>query len=87
MKIENRAELQKLREKFLYQIEKQTKKIYVCGGTGCVAGGSLEIFDRLKELIEEKGIVCQVELYEEVEGECTSMKKSGATAFVKWDRC
>ena len=48
MKIENRAELQKLREKFLYQIEKQTKKIYVCGGTGCVAGGSLEIFDRLK---------------------------------------
>ena len=45
MKIENRAELQKLREIFLYQIEKQTKKIYVCGGTGCVAGGSLEKFD------------------------------------------
>ncbi len=81
MKIENRAELQKLREKFLYQIEKQTKKIYVCGGTGCVAGGSLEIFDRLKELIEEKGIVCQVELYEEVEGECISMKKSGCHGF------
>ena len=81
MKIGNRAELQKLREKFLYQIEKQTKKIYVCGGTGCVAGGSLEIFDRLKELIEEKGIVCQVELFEEGEGECISMKKSGCHGF------
>ena len=50
MAIENREMLQKSREAFLEQIDRQTKKIYVCGGTGCVAGGSMEIYERLKEL-------------------------------------
>ena len=30
--------------------ELQTEKVIVCGGTGCVAGGSLKVFDRLREL-------------------------------------
>lgn len=49
MAIENREMLQKSREAFLEQIDRQTKKIYVCGGTGCVAGGSMEIYERLKD--------------------------------------
>ena len=30
----------------------QPEKILVCAGTGCVAGGALQIFARLKELME-----------------------------------
>ena len=52
MIIQNREQLQALRAASLKQIDKQTKKIYVCGGTGCVAGGSMEIYEELKKYIE-----------------------------------
>lgn len=81
MAIENREMLQKSREAFLEQIDRQTKKIYVCGGTGCVAGGSMEIYERLKELIEEKGLHCQVNLEKEEEGNHIGLKKSGCHGF------
>ena len=81
MAIENREMLQKSREAFLEQIDRQTKKIYVCGGTGCVAGGSMEIYERLKELIEEKGLNCQVNLEKEEEGKHIGLKKSGCHGF------
>ena len=76
MAIENREMLQKSREAFLEQIDRQTKKIYVCGGTGCVAGGSMEIYERLKELIEEKGLNCQVNLEKEEEGKIIKIDPS-----------
>lgn len=81
MRIENRQALQTSREAFLDQINKQVKKIYICGGTGCVAGGSMEIFDRLQELIEAKGLKCEVNLEKEVEGDSIGLKKSGCHGF------
>lgn len=81
MVIENRASLQKSRAAFLEQIDRQTKKIYVCGGTGCVAGGSMEIYERLKQLIEERGIKCQVKLEKEEQGDHVGLKKSGCHGF------
>ena len=74
MVIENRAALQEARDAFLGQIDHQTKKIYVCGGTGCVAGGSMEIFEKLQKLIEERGIKCQVKLEKEEEGNHVGLK-------------
>ncbi|MEG0829589.1 MAG: NADH-quinone oxidoreductase subunit NuoF [Anaerovoracaceae bacterium] len=82
MKIQNRQQLIKLRGKCLQEIEGQKKKIYVCGGTGCVAGGSMEIFDKLKELIEAKGITCEVKLEKEDEhNNRVGLKKSGCHGF------
>lgn len=81
MVIENRASMQKSRAAFLEQIDNQTKKIYVCGGTGCVAGGSMEIYERLKQLIEEKGVKCQVKLEKEEKGDHVGLKKSGCHGF------
>ena len=59
----------------------ETRKILVCGGTGCVAGGSLEIYDRLKELMRQKGIPVDVELAEEPHGDVVGLKKSGCHGF------
>ncbi|MCI9597139.1 MAG: NADH-quinone oxidoreductase subunit NuoF [Firmicutes bacterium] len=73
--------MQKSRAAFLEQIDNQTKKIYVCGGTGCVAGGSMEIYERLKQLIEEKGVKCQVKLEKEEQGDHVGLKKSGCHGF------
>ena len=52
MKIKDRKQLDKYRKEFLSHIDTQLKKVYVCGGTGCVAGGSVEIYHEIKKLIE-----------------------------------
>ena len=63
-------------------LDRENIKILVCGGTGCVAGGSLQIFDRLKALLEERGLNVEVELahepHGELHGETIGMKKSGS---------
>ena len=57
-RINTRAELEQKREHFIQCLATQDKQILICGGTGCVAGGSLKIYDRLKELMEERDIAC-----------------------------
>lgn len=66
----------------LYQkaLEKQTKKILVCAGTGCVAGGSLTIYDELIRLIGEQGLCCEVTLEKEPH-DAIGVKKSGCHGF------
>ena len=61
--------------------ECEKRKILVCCGTGCVAGGSLKIFDKLKERMEELGLPCKVELALEPEGDVIGLKKSGCHGF------
>ena len=81
MKINNRNELIKRREEYLAHLETQKKKVYVCGGTGCVAGGSMEIYEELKRLIEEKGLRCDITLEADACGDSIGLKKSGCHGF------
>ncbi|HMA58733.1 MAG TPA: NADH-quinone oxidoreductase subunit F, partial [Halanaerobiales bacterium] len=46
-------------------IENEGLKVLVCAGTGCVANGSLEIFEDLKEKVESLEMPVKVELFEE----------------------
>jgi NADH-quinone oxidoreductase subunit F len=80
-KLLSRNDLIELRKVCESAFAAETKKILVCGGTGCVAGGSLNIYARLRELLEEKGIPVEVELAEEPHGEVVGMKKSGCHGF------
>jgi NADH-quinone oxidoreductase subunit F len=75
-----REELVKLRSIYEASLAAETKKILVCAGTGCISSGSLEIFDRLTELIREHGEACSVELQEEPH-DAVGMKKSGCHGF------
>lgn len=81
MKINNRTELIQYRETFLKHLEQQKKKVYVCGGTGCVAGGSMEIYQHLKERIENSGMNCEISLDADSCGESIGLKKSGCHGF------
>lgn len=81
MILKNREELDITRKNYENSIKLQQKKILVCCGTGCVAGGSLHIFDRLTELIREKGLVCTVELAEDPHSDSIGVKKSGCHGF------
>ena len=79
--IKNREELKKFRKAAAAAYEAQSKKLIVCGGTGCVAGGSLKIHGRLKELLEQQGIGVEVELQKEPHDGSVGLKKSGCHGF------
>jgi len=79
MKVNSIQELIDTSHIFKNSLDKQYKKVLVCGGTGCVAGGALEVYDKIKKLIEEKGLLAKVELYEEDKG--IGIKKSGCHGF------
>lgn len=79
MLIHNISELKEKKELYKASLDKQYKKVIVCGGTGCVAGGSLNVYEELKRLVEEKGILTEVDLEKEDQG--IGMKKSGCHGF------
>lgn len=81
MRINTREELEQRRIEYKKSLDSQRKQILVCAGTGCVAGGSLKIYDRLKTLIEEKGLKCSVVLEKEPHDESIGIKKSGCHGF------
>lgn len=62
-------------------LDAQKIRLLVCAGTGCVAGGSIEIYKRLIELCKEKGLNVQVQLEKEVDHDAIGVKKSGCNGF------
>lgn len=79
--LKDRQELKAFREECVKAYNAYKRKILVCAGTGCVSSGSLHIYDKLKELIEAKGIHCAVELEHEPESDGVALKKSGCHGF------
>ena len=80
-KLENRQQLQELRAACEAAAKKETRKILVCAGTGCVSGGSLDIYAALKAKMEERGIACEVELGHVPHDDVVGLKKSGCHGF------
>ena len=79
--LKTRSDLVRAREEFRAALDAQTRKILVCAGTGCVAGGALGLYDELKRLIAEAGVPLTVELDEESHGSSVGLKKSGCHGF------
>ncbi len=77
----NRDDLNAARAHYKSALDLLKKKILVCAGTGCVAGGSLEIYAELVRLIEQKGIACAVSLEKEPHEDSVGVKKSGCHGF------
>ena len=46
-KLAMRDDLIRMREECVQAAEYETKLVLVCGGTGCVSGGSLDIYAKL----------------------------------------
>ena len=80
MKIHNRKELTMMREKYRASLNSQRKQILICAGTGCVAGGSLKIYDRMQEIMKEKGLEFSLVLEKEPH-DTVGIKKSGCHGF------
>lgn len=79
--LKTRQDLINLRKVYQKSLTAQKKKILVCAGTGCVSSGSLDIYNRLTEILNKEGIPCSVELQKEPHDDEIGMKKSGCHGF------
>ncbi len=79
--LNSREDLRNLRDVYQDSAKTEKKKILVCAGTGCVAGGSLEIYQKLIDIMREKNINCSVELVKEPHEDSVGVKRSGCHGF------
>ena len=75
-KLNSRQDFQKAREAYKKALDAEKRKVIVCAGNGCIASGSLAIYDKFTEIIKAKNIACSLELKEEP-AHSVSLKKGG----------
>ena len=81
MRINTREELEARRAEYAASLKTQRKQILICAGTGCVAGGSLNIFAKMQEILISRGIKCSLVLEKEPHDDSVGLKKSGCHGF------
>ncbi|MDR2842050.1 MAG: NADH-quinone oxidoreductase subunit F, partial [Spirochaetaceae bacterium] len=64
-KLANRDALKKARETYKKSLDAQKRRILICAGNGCIASGSLDVYNKIAEIIKSKNIACDVEMKEE----------------------
>ena len=79
MKLNTREELMSFRAGCKAALDQQKFRILVCGGTGCIASGSMKVYEKLCEVVRSRGIDVEVALKDHVDhGESTvGVKKCG----------
>ena len=87
MRLNSREDLINARALAKKQMEQEKYRILICAGTGCLAGGSLKIYEKLSELAKAHGDIVDVEFGAEIahdsDGTCPvgGIKKSGCHGF------
>jgi len=81
LQINSPSEIVEMREYCQAAFARQKVRFLVCAGTGCIAGGSLDVYEELKRLINERGIPVDVELLFEGQDSDAGIGKSGCHGF------
>ncbi|MEA4961909.1 NAD(P)H-dependent oxidoreductase subunit E, partial [Lutispora sp.] len=79
MKLRNKADFKEFSKLCEEALQRQNKKVLICAGTGCVSSGSIEIYEKIKSLIEAKGLLAEIEFTEDNCG--IGVSKSGCHGF------
>ena len=72
------------------EAERAGASILICAGTGCIAGGSLEIYDYIQAECQRRGMEVHISLIHEGEPEAPDeahdlhLKKAAVTASARW---
>ncbi|MBE6852888.1 MAG: NADH-quinone oxidoreductase subunit NuoF [Ruminococcus sp.] len=79
--LKSREELKKYREAAVQAYHSQVQRVIICAGTGCVAGGSLKVYDKIKQIMTSQNINVTVDLEVDPHDESVGLKKSGCHGF------
>lgn len=80
--IKSKAEFEQHASQWKAGFARETSRILVCAGTGCVANGSLLVYDAIKAEVKAKGSYISVQmLLEDEEAAGTTVVKSGCHGF------
>ena len=63
-RIQNLEQFRALQEKFMQARSHEKRKVLVCCGTGCAAGGNLAVYEELKTQMEAHGAAFELSLNE-----------------------
>ena len=63
--INTREDLNRLKDEYSKLFSSLKMRILICGGTGCVANGSMKLYQRFEELLREKEIFVDLEFVKE----------------------
>ena len=80
-RLTNLEEFKALQEKCVAARNSEKRKILVCCGTGCTAGGNLQVFEELKNQMALHGEAFEVALNLSSCADVTGIKKSGCHGF------
>ncbi|MBI5727054.1 MAG: NAD(P)H-dependent oxidoreductase subunit E, partial [Ignavibacteriales bacterium] len=75
------ADLELVKEQYKKGLEKVTRRITLCAGTGCVANGSLKVFEAFKDAIEISELSLLVEVSHESDKCGVHISGSGCQGF------
>jgi NADH-quinone oxidoreductase subunit F len=80
--IKSRMELEQLQKTWKTGFGRETARILICAGTGCVANGSLQVYEKLQAEIQQRGAYISVQmLLEDEKATGTAVVKSGCHGF------
>ncbi|AEG16495.1 NADH dehydrogenase (quinone) [Desulfofundulus kuznetsovii DSM 6115] len=79
--LKSRQDLQALTERARGALEKEKLRILICAGTGCVANGSLGVYEAFREELVKRGLPYKLELVQEEENAGTALNISGCHGF------
>ena len=71
--------LEKIASDYKAMHDTVTRRMVICAGTGCIANGSLKLYDALLKEIEKAGINVAVEL--------KTCPKAVVRGFARWGLC
>ena len=74
IRIENRFQLKQVRAECQAETKQEKCRVLICGGTGCLAGGSAKLYEHMKELAAEHENV-QVEIGPEIAHSASSQER------------
>lgn len=73
--------LEKIASDYKAMHDTVTRRMVICAGTGCIANGSLKLYDALLKEVEKAGINVTVELKSEDHSQKSHLSKSGCQGF------
>ncbi|MGI6457127.1 MAG: NADH-ubiquinone oxidoreductase-F iron-sulfur binding region domain-containing protein [bacterium] len=79
--LNNMLNLDQVKEDFGTLLRQPVMRVIICAGTGCIASGSLKLYEKFQEVLQDHDLPVVLELKEEGENHGYQLTRSGCQGF------